>query len=120
LTLSSCERLVISSGNIVAWMIVGERRMIAKWSASRPVFARLEPIARLTHWLDEREAPVSAPRPTLDGWLHWRSTGSPSVPAPPDARDAFVAAYLATHPLSVEELDEVRVVIAKPIAGWPP
>lgn len=59
LALSSCERLVINSGNIMAWITVGERRMIAKWSMHTPVFARLAAIARLTHWLGQRGVPVS-------------------------------------------------------------
>jgi homoserine kinase type II len=221
LALSSCERLVISSGNIMAWITVGERRMIAKWSAHTPVFARLTAIARLTRWLDERGVPVSAPQPALDGRLqleldgfslalqnvvpgdlldvadvaqvqaagemlailHSELAAYPDVvptaeppragtqlvgndfrsanilwaggrisavldleeaqyarraddlakaavllgtryhnwaPTPPDARDAFVAAYQAAHPLSAEELDEVQAMIAKQIAGWPP
>jgi homoserine kinase type II len=221
LALSSCERLVISSGNIMAWITVGERRMIAKWSMHTPVFARLAAIARLTHWLDRRGVPVSAPQPARDGrlqleldgfslalqnvvpgelldvaddaqvqaagemlaTLHTELAAYPDVipteeslrsgtqlvgndfrsanilwaggrisavldleearyerrvddlakaavllgtryhdwvPTPPDARDAFVAAYQAAHPLTAEELDEVQVVIAKQIAGWPP
>ncbi|MFC8798965.1 phosphotransferase enzyme family protein [Promicromonospora sp. NPDC057138] len=221
LALSSCERLVISSGNIMAWIIVGERRMIAKWSAHTPAFTRLAAIARLTCWLDERGVPVSAPQPARDGrlqleldgfslalqnvvpgdlldvadaaqvraagemlsTLHAELAAYPDVvptrkprrsgtqlvgndfrsanilwvggrisavldleearyarrvddlgkaavllgtryhnwaPTPPNARDAFVAAYQAVHPLTAEELDEVQVVIAKHLAGWPP
>jgi homoserine kinase type II len=217
----SCERLVISSGNIMAWITVGDRRMIAKWSAYRPVFKRLAAIARLTCWLDERGVPVSAPQPALDGQLqlklgrfsiglqnvvpgdlldvadaaqvqaagemlatlHTELAAYPDVvptrkrpgpgtqlvgndfrsanilwaggrisavldleaaryarrvddvgkaavllgtryhnwqPTPQDARDAFIDAYQATHPLSAEELDEVHVIIAKQVAGWPP
>jgi homoserine kinase type II len=221
LTLSSCERLVISSGNIMAWITVGERRMIAKWSMYTPFFTRLAAIARLTRWLDERGIPVSAPQTARDGTLqleldgfslglqnvvpgdlldvadaaqveaagemlatlHTELAAYPDVvptaepprsgtqlvgndfrsanilwargrisavldleearyarrvddlakaaaflgtryhdwkPTPPDARDAFVAAYQAAHPLPPEELDEVQAIIAKHIAGWPP
>jgi homoserine kinase type II len=220
LALSSCERLVISSGNIMAWITVGERPMIAKWSMHTPLFTRLAAIAQLTRWLDERGVPVSAPQPTRDGRLQLEldgfslglqhvvpgdlldvadaaqvqaagemlatlhteleaypdavPTGEPLrsdtqlvgndfrsanilwangrisavldleearyerrvddlakaaaflgtryhdwVPTPPDARDAFVAAYQAAHPLPPEELEEVQAVIAKHIASWP-
>ena len=220
LELSSCERLVISAGNIMAWITVGERRMIAKWSADTPVFTRLAAIARLTRWLDERGVPVSAPQPARDGrlqleldgfslalqnivpgdlldvadaaqvqaagemlaTLHTELAAYPDVvptdeaprsgtqlvgndfrsanilwasgrisavldleearyarcvddlakaavllgtryhnwaPTPPDARDAFVAAYQAVHPLPAEELEEVQVIIAKHIDAWP-
>jgi len=219
LALSSCERLVISSGNIMAWIIVDERRMIAKWSMHTPVFTRLAAIARLTRWLEQRGVPVSAPQPARDGRLqleldgfslalqnvvpgelldiadaaqvqaagemlailHTELAAYPDVvptdeahrsgtqlvsddfrsanilwadgrisavldleevryarrvddlakaavllgtryhdwaPTPPDARDAFVAAYQAAHPLPAEELDELQGVIAKHIAAW--
>jgi homoserine kinase type II len=221
LALSSCERLVISGGNIMAWITVGERRMIAKWSMYTPLFTRLAAIARLTRWLDERGIPVSAPQPARDGrlqleldgfslglqnvvpgdlldvtdaaqveaagemlaTLHTELAAYPDVvptaepprsgtqlvgndfrsanilwargrisavldleeawyarrvddlakaaaflgtryhnwaPTPPDARDAFVAAYQAAHPLPPEELDEVQTIIAKHVANWPP
>lgn len=69
LHIGGCERLVISSGNVVAWITVGEQRMIAKWSMYTPVFPRLSEVAKLTRWLDERGIPVSAPQPALDGRL---------------------------------------------------
>lgn len=75
LALSGCERLVISSGNIMAWITVGERRMIAKWSVYAPFFPRLAAIARLTSWLDERGVPVSAPQPAQDGRLQLELDG---------------------------------------------
>ncbi|GGU28568.1 phosphotransferase enzyme family protein [Nocardioides albus] len=67
LRVDACERLVLSDANCLAWIVVEDRRMIAKWSMRQPVFARLAAIARLTSWLDERGVPVSAPRPTTDG-----------------------------------------------------
>ncbi len=75
LRLSSCERLVISSANLMAWITVGERRMIAKWCASPPLFPRLAAIADLTSWLDQRGVPVSAPRPASDGRLQLELDG---------------------------------------------
>ncbi|MBE1878250.1 phosphotransferase enzyme family protein [Myceligenerans pegani] len=219
-TLDSCERLVISSGNMMAWITVGDRRMIAKWSMHAPVFTRLAAIARLTRWLDQRGLPVSPPQPAQDGslqlevdgvslglqnvvpgdlldvsdvtqvraagemlaTLHTALAAYPSVvptaepprsgtqlvgndfrsanilwagggisaildleearyerrvddlakaaaylgtryhdwkPTPPDARDSFVAAYQAVHPLPEDQLDEARAIIAEHVAGWP-
>jgi homoserine kinase type II len=40
------------------------------------------------------------------------------APTPPDARDAFVAAYQRAHPLPAEELDEVRALITGHLDGW--
>lgn len=67
LTVEACERLVISDANCLAWIIVEDRRMIAKWSMQPRLFGRLAAIARLTGWLGERGIPVSAPRPARDG-----------------------------------------------------
>lgn len=221
LALSSCERLVISSGNAMAWITVGERQMIAKWSMHTPVFPRLAAVAQLTRWLDERGVPVSAPQPARDGRLqleldgfslalqnvvpgelldvadaaqvraagtmlarlHTELAAYPDVvptaepprpgtqlvgydfrsanilwadgrisavldleearyerrvddvakaavylgtryhnwqPTPPDARDTFVAAYQAAHPLPSAELDEVPGIVARHVAAWPP
>lgn len=219
LTSSSCERLVISDNNMMAWITVGERRMIAKWSIRTPVFTRLAAIARLTRWLDERGVPVSAPQPALDGrlqleldgvslglqnvipgdlldvtdaaqvqaagemlaTLHAELAAYPDVvptaepprsgtqlvgndfrsanilwasgqisavldleeatyerrlddlakaaaylgtryhdwaPTPPSAREAFIAAYQAAHPLPAGELEEARAATAAHVVGW--
>lgn len=117
LALSSCERLVISAGNLMAWITVGDRPMIAKWSAYTPAFARLVAIARLTHWLDERGVPVSAPQPARDGRLQLELDGFSLAlqnVVPGDLLDVADAA----HPLPAEELDEVQGIIAQHIAAW--
>lgn len=75
LALGSCERLVLSSANALAWITVGERRMLAKWSMSTESFPRLAAVARLTGWLDERGVPVSAPQPAKDGRLQLELDG---------------------------------------------
>lgn len=67
LRVEACERMVISDANCLAWITVGDRRMIAKWSMEPRLFGRLAAIARLTGWLGERGIPVSAPRPGRDG-----------------------------------------------------
>jgi homoserine kinase type II len=67
LRLSSCERLVISSTNLMAWITVDERRMIAKWSMHPPLFPRLAAIAELTGWAAGRGLPVARVLPAADG-----------------------------------------------------
>jgi homoserine kinase type II len=75
LEIEACERLVISAGNCLAWIIVGGRRMLAKWSMQVQLFERLTAIAGLTVWLGERGIPVSAPRPARDGRIQLEVDG---------------------------------------------
>ncbi|MEU8331022.1 phosphotransferase [Micromonospora sp. NPDC048839] len=65
----SCERIVMSSGNALAWVGTPAGRMLAKWSVVPDRFPRLAAIARLTSWLDDQGLPVSAPVPARDGRL---------------------------------------------------
>ncbi|GLW34684.1 phosphotransferase [Actinoplanes regularis] len=65
----SCERIVMSAGNALAWIGTPSGRMLAKWSVVPWRFSRLAEVARLTRWLDGRGLPVSAPVPTRDGRL---------------------------------------------------
>ena len=67
LHVDGCERLVISSWNAMAWVVAGDRRLIAKWSALPTRFARLQDAARVADWLDGRGLPVAAPVPATDG-----------------------------------------------------
>jgi homoserine kinase type II len=63
----SCERLVISDCNALAWVGTPSGRLIAKWSIAPERFPHLAEMARLTCWLADRGSPVSAPVPALDG-----------------------------------------------------
>lgn len=65
----SCERIVISAHNALAWVATASGRLLAKWSVVPERFPRLSEMARLTHWLDAQGIPVSAPVPALDGRL---------------------------------------------------
>lgn len=69
LDVTRCDRLVISDHNVVAWIEVGGRRLIAKWSAYPHRFSRLKDAARLVAWLHSEGVPVAAPIPTGDGAL---------------------------------------------------
>jgi homoserine kinase type II len=63
----SCERIVISDHNALAWVGTSVGRLVAKWSVVPERFPRLAETARLTHWLAGQGLPVSAPVPALDG-----------------------------------------------------
>lgn len=53
----------------MAWLTVGDRRLIAKWSAFPSLFSRLGEAARVTTWLASSGIPVAAPMPDLNGRL---------------------------------------------------
>ncbi len=66
---TSCERIVMSHTNALAWVDTPSGRMIAKWSVAPERFARLAALARLTVELEARGVPVSAPVAAPDGRL---------------------------------------------------
>lgn len=72
----SCERVVISDHNALAWVVTAAGRMLAKWSVVLERFPRLLELARLTRWLDGQGLPVSAPVPALDGRLQVEVDGA--------------------------------------------
>ncbi|WP_328478396.1 phosphotransferase [Actinoplanes sp. NBC_00393] len=65
----TCERIVMSDGNALAWVGTPSGRLIAKWSVVPERFPRLAQTARLTGWLHDRGLPVSAPVPARGGRL---------------------------------------------------
>ena len=64
-----CERLVMSAGNLLAWIVADDRRLIAKWSVYPELFQRLADTASLIRWLHAGGIPVAAPIPATDGRL---------------------------------------------------
>lgn len=72
----SCERVVISDHNALAWVTTSSGRLLAKWSVTLEGFPRLIELARLTRWLDGQGLPVSAPVPALDGRLQVEVDGA--------------------------------------------
>lgn len=66
---STCDRLLLSDWNVMAWVDVGDRTLVAKWSVHRPRFQRLADAAHVTAWLDSRSVPVAAPVRARDGSL---------------------------------------------------
>lgn len=67
--IDSCERIVISDRNALAWVTTPSGGLLAKWSVAQQRFPRLSQIARLTHWLHGNGLPVAAPIKSLDGRL---------------------------------------------------
>ena len=65
--IASCDRIVISDRNALAWVETPGGQLVAKWSVATDRFAFLQELARLTSWLDGRGLPVSAPLPARDG-----------------------------------------------------
>lgn len=72
----SCERIVMSDGNALAWVGTSSGRMVAKWSIAPERFTRLAALARLTAWLAEEGLPVSAPVPTSSGLVQVEIDGA--------------------------------------------
>jgi homoserine kinase type II len=72
----SCERIVISDHNALAWVGTPSGRLVAKWSVVPGRFPHLVEMARLTRWLDGQGLPVSAPLPALDGRLQIEVDGA--------------------------------------------
>lgn len=64
-----CDRLVISGGNVTAWVLTAGRPVIAKWSSLPHRFAHLEDAAHVVAWLDTQAVPVAAPIAATDGRL---------------------------------------------------
>lgn len=69
ITMDRCDRLVISAGNLLAWVTTDDRRLIAKWSVVSKLFQRLADTTTLTLWLHHMGMPVAAPIPATDGRL---------------------------------------------------
>ncbi len=69
IAVDDCNRLVISAGNLMAWITTGGRCLIAKWSVFPWLFQRLADTASLTMWLLARGIPVAGPIPARDGRL---------------------------------------------------
>ncbi len=69
ITVDDCDRLVISAGNMLAWITTDTGRLVAKWSVVSKLFQRLADTTALTMWLHHNNIPVAAPLPARDGRL---------------------------------------------------
>ena len=65
----SCERIMISDCNALAWLTTSSGQLLAKWSIAADLFPRLSEVAHLTQWLHVNGLPVSAPMRSTSGCL---------------------------------------------------
>jgi homoserine kinase type II len=72
----SCERIVLSALNALAWLRTEDGDRIAKWSIYKPRFEFLSEVAKLTSWLDSQGVPVSTPIPARSGTLRAQADGA--------------------------------------------
>jgi len=71
----TCDRIVFSAGNALAWMRTEAGPRIAKWSVVPNLHPRLAEFTRLNAWLGSRGFPVSAPIPSSSGVLRLELNG---------------------------------------------
>lgn len=69
IAVDDCDRLVISGGNLLAWITADGKRLVVKSSVIPQLFQRLADTATLTMWLHTSGVPVAAPIPASDGRL---------------------------------------------------
>jgi homoserine kinase type II len=113
--IDSCERIVISDRNALAWVTTPSGQLLAKWSVAPARFPRLSQIAQLTYWLNGDGLPVSAPVPSLDGRLQVEVKGV----------SMCLQRVVQGDLLDVEDPDQVRAAGAilgrlhQALAGYP-
>lgn len=67
--MEQCDRLVISAGNLLAWLVVDGEHVIVKCSVDQARFSRLAEADALVAWLDSEGVPVAGPIAASDGRL---------------------------------------------------
>jgi len=75
IAVDSCDRIVMSDHNALAWTRSDGNGYILKWSVVPERFSRLASVAELTAWLGGGGVPVSAPVAALDGRVHVERDG---------------------------------------------
>ncbi len=63
----ACDRILISSGNAIAWVQTGRGPLVVKWSVLQDEFVKLAATADLIHALDQQGVPVAAPVRSVHG-----------------------------------------------------
>jgi homoserine kinase type II len=137
LRVASCDRIVLSDRNAMAWVRTSRGPMLTKWSVAADRISRLDAVAGLTAWLGDRGVPVSVPVPALDGRVQVEACGASmclqrqidgellDVCGPDRVRRAGAVlarlhAELSKYP-HTEELSDLRAPtrsLSAQIAGW--
>ncbi len=97
-TMTGCERVVLSDHNALVWTDTDRGHLIVKWCVKPDRFERLRALAQLTAWCADRGLPVSAPLSALDG----------SVQLETDAASVGVQRVIAGQLLDVSDDNLVR------------
>jgi homoserine kinase type II len=69
ISVEGVDRIIISAGNLLAWLHTPDGSIIAKCCAYPGIHQRRLAIAEMLAWLPEKGIPVSAPVPARDGAL---------------------------------------------------
>lgn len=69
LEVATCERIIISDSNVIAWVRTERGALVAKWSRAQKQFPRLTAVADLLRAMHEQGVPVALPLPSVDGQL---------------------------------------------------
>jgi Ser/Thr protein kinase RdoA (MazF antagonist) len=62
----SCDRIIVSGNNAIAWVRTNRGALVAKWSRAQDNFVRLAAIADLLHALHRQGVPVAPPLTSVD------------------------------------------------------
>src|SRR5215207_1645842 len=63
----SCDRIVISDQNAIAWLRTDHGHLVAKWSRGAAQFAKFATTAELLHELHQQGIPIAAPLTAITG-----------------------------------------------------
>jgi Ser/Thr protein kinase RdoA (MazF antagonist) len=119
-TAPDCDRIVLSAGNLLAWITTDRGRLIAKWSVVPELFPRLADTAALTAWLHARGTPVAAPLPATDGRLRVEVDGV-SIGVREGIRITAVLDFEdATYGSRVADLARAAVLLGTRYHDWTP
>lgn len=75
LDVEGCDRLMLSSTRLLAWMRIDGDRVVAKCTVDPNLFAGLAEIDQLIAWLGSEGIPVAAPIPTIASGLRAERDG---------------------------------------------
>jgi homoserine kinase type II len=62
----TCDRILISDNNAIAWLRTNQGTLVAKWSRAQDQFVRLTAIADLLQALHKQRVPVAPPLASVD------------------------------------------------------